>query len=433
MARRFIPVAGIAVVVVAVVALLSAGGGDRHTVHATLSAANDVIPGIEVRSAGQKVGEVSEVNATKDGRAHVTLALDDAVWPLPAGSSIRPRLGSSVAYSGRWIALDLPRHSSGTIPEGGSIHATTAVEVDQVLSTFDLPTRRNLARTIAAGANLANRAKTGLARTLDRTPPALAQVDGLFRDLTASESDLHQLLRSTDRVVDAMVATDPGIETLISGAATTFSATADRAQRLEELLQRTPPVLVAGRKTLATADRTLGKARTLAVGLRPGLASLRRSAAPLNDLLAGVLDIGPTARATLAAARQGSPSLSRLLARVRRLSPQLKSAADQAGPQLACIRPYSPEIAGTASTWTSFLSYGDTQDKYARVIATALPFPNALPTVPPGLQTLVRDVFPRPPGQNAGQPWYLPECGVGEGVLSATNDPEMKVTRGGAR
>jgi hypothetical protein len=38
----------------------------------------------------------------------------------------------------------------------------------------------------------------------------------------------------------------------------------------------------------------------------------------------------------------------------------------------------------------------------------------------PGL----RYAFPRPPGYNAGQSWFLPECGAGPEALDASKDPE---------
>jgi len=38
----------------------------------------------------------------------------------------------------------------------------------------------------------------------------------------------------------------------------------------------------------------------------------------------------------------------------------------------------------------------------------------------PGL----RYAFPFPPGYLAGQPWYLPECGITPDAFDASKDPE---------
>jgi hypothetical protein len=40
----------------------------------------------------------------------------------------------------------------------------------------------------------------------------------------------------------------------------------------------------------------------------------------------------------------------------------------------------------------------------------------------PGL----RYAFPRPPGYNADQPWFLPECKAGRDALDPTKDPESR-------
>ena len=422
MARLLIPVALVAALI-AVLVVVSSGGDESHRVRATLDAAQDVIPGIEVRTAGQKVGKVDGVETTKDGRAEVTLTLDDAIWPLPTGTKIRPRFGSSISYSGRWIELELPRSNRGTVAENGEIEAVSAVEVDRLLGAFDADTRVDLGQTVRRGGATLDRSRKGLTGTIERTPATLGQVNALFRDLSANKDDLHQLLVSTDRVVSTMAGADGSVGQILDGAARTFRATNDRAADLERILQDTPSVLVQGRRTLAKAEVTLDKAQQLTKAINPGVISLRRTARPLNDVLDTLTDIGPTARTTLATARPGFAAHRDAARPPARSGPTLKSTTEEAGRQSECIRPYTPEWRGMASTWTSFLSYGDSQDKYARALATALPFPNALPMVPPALESLVNVVFPRPPGQNAGQPWFIPECGVGEGVLSAGQRP----------
>jgi len=34
--------------------------------------------------------------------------------------------------------------------------------------------------------------------------------------------------------------------------------------------------------------------------------------------------------------------------------------------------------------------------------------------------------FPRPPGTDAGQPWFLPQCGAGPDALDPNKDPEAR-------
>jgi hypothetical protein len=46
--------------------------------------------------------------------------------------------------------------------------------------------------------------------------------------------------------------------------------------------------------------------------------------------------------------------------------------------------------------------------------------------------------FPRPPGDSAGQPWFLPECGITKDAYDPSKDPEGKAgaaqtTRGASK
>jgi hypothetical protein len=110
-------------------------------------------------------------------------------------------------------------------------------------------------------------------------------------------------------------------------------------------------------------------------------------------------------------------------------SAQLRPLAEQLAPMLACMRPYTPELAGFISNWTSFLKNYDGVGHYARM--RILAGPTSLTSTP----EIATDAFlaaaggtkyamPRPPGLNAGQPRFLPQCGAGPESLDPSKDPE---------
>ena len=111
--------------------------------------------------------------------------------------------------------------------------------------------------------------------------------------------------------------------------------------------------------------------------------------------------------------------------------PQLGSIGRQSVEQLKCIRPYTPDAVAFFTNWADFLSATDGKDKYIRAnvqLLTPAPY-NAITgnsadiaKAFPGL----RYAFPRPPGLNAGQPWFLPECGAGKDSLDPSKDPEAR-------
>jgi hypothetical protein len=147
-----------------------------------------------------------------------------------------------------------------------------------------------------------------------------------------------------------------------------------------------------------------------------------------------VLRVGPDAQRALATTRAAGPDLDAFLDRARTLMPSLRDIGRQGATQLACIRPYSPEIAGFLSTWgPGAFGSSDGKDTYLRATLGTFPFPDALPF---GSGTLTRlfpvtMAFPRPPGDLAGQPWYQPGCGVDASAYDADADPESNLPRSG--
>jgi phospholipid/cholesterol/gamma-HCH transport system substrate-binding protein len=153
-------------------------------------------------------------------------------------------------------------------------------------------------------------------------------------------------------------------------------------------------------------------------------------------VLAGLRDIGPDARSTLATARTSAPSITRLLDRATRVAPTIGSIASRSAKALDCIRPYSPELAMFASTWSDWMSATDGKDHYTRAtLQNYLPASfNSEPLTPaqaaranPGLTY----GFPYPPGALAGQPWFQPQCGAGPEALDPAKDQESTTTGAG--
>jgi hypothetical protein len=118
----------------------------------------------------------------------------------------------------------------------------------------------------------------------------------------------------------------------------------------------------------------------------------------------------------------------------------VQSILTDATPMLECLRPYTPELAGVAVNWNSWVSkyfpvktqlgrqHPGGQDHYARVLIVASPtsdhaYPKDTPSTS---QLLLGKIYamPRPPGLGVDKPWFLPQCGVTEDALNAAKDPE---------
>lgn len=427
--------AALAAVVLVIVVLAAGGGGSGHDLWVTVPDATDALAGQEIHAAGQTVGHIASIEPVAHGRAvRIELELDNSAWPLPSGSKFALRWGGTISYSNRYVSLIKGPAGAAPLQEGQTLPAADfaiPVEFDQLIGTFTPPVRAGLKSFLDNAGTTFRVAQPDLRRAIATAPPALGQAGAVLQDLDANESALNTLLVSTDHVVSAANAANPGVGQLVSGAATTFSAIASQTNALKQALSYAPPTLLDARLTLAHANTTLGTAGTLLTRLAPGVKQLQLLAGPLDTALGTLVSVGPDAVHTVRSAAAAAPALTPLLGKLTTLMPKLGSIGKQSVSELSCIRPYTPDIVAFFSNWADWLSPTDRQDRYGRANAESL-LPasyNAETGTPaqaaaefPGLTY----GFPRPPGFNAGQPWFLPQCGAGPDAVNPADDPEAK-------
>jgi virulence factor Mce-like protein len=427
---RGLAIGGVLLLLVAVLVVATAGSGRPRVVSAMFTSATNVVPGLEVRAAGVRVGKIRDITY-EDGQDRFELQIsDERIWPLRQGTRATIRFGGTIGYVSRYVELVPGPASAPAIPDGGLIPASrtvTPLDVDQVLRLLDARTRADLRRLLDRGALTVDGLQTRVRQLLRRTPAVTDEAVALLGDLGHDPRTLAQLVRSTDRVVGAAQAAQPNLDALLARADTTFGALAGRTPELQRTLDRLPPALAELRSTFAHADGSLTAVNRLAEQLAPAAVELHRTTPPLNATLAELRTVAPRLRATLATARRASPSLRDLLTEARPLVDDLASISTQAETELNCIRPYSPEIAAFFDGWGGFVKNGDGIDKYFRVLATAPTIPFGTPMTSAEalkLEPWLTYAFPRPPGLNAKKPWFLPECGVGKDVMDPSKDPE---------
>jgi virulence factor Mce-like protein len=414
-------------------ALSNGGAAATHSVAVIERDAPDLLAGDWVMAAGQRVGNVGAISPVEGGRAvKIVFDLGGSAWPLPRGSRFDLRWGGSASFFNRYVELTMGPHGEPPIPNGSMIPAgdfSAPAELDTVTSVFSPTVRRATTELIDRGGVAFRAASAPLRAALIAAPPALHQASKVLQDLQDSNTDLNQLLRSTDQVVNTVQTADPGIGQLLSGAGTTFAAVAAKDSQLVTAIDRVPGALIQTRTTLASANGTLTAADQLLRRLSPGINTVRAIATPLDDVLGSVTHVGPRVAATLTTARNATPRLNPLLTLATTLMPEIGSIGRQATTALQCIRPYSPDIAGFANNWGDFLSWSDGKDRVIRatiqnIVAApvnGLPYNSATAAkLFPGLTY----AFPRPPGDAAGEPWFLPQCGITPNALNPAHDPE---------
>lgn len=431
---------GLIALALLVVLLTSLGGdetdGGRH-LFVDVESANTVIEGQPIREAGVDVGRVIGVDPIEEGRAaRIELALDEGVRPLTTKSLMTLRWGGTASFGNRYI--DLRRDPGGDAIEEGEAFPTARfvapVEFDKLLRAFPESARERLRSFIDNGGSALDASSRELEEVVRSSPSAVEEASLVLADLNADQAALHTLVRSADRVLAAVDDAQPGTRELLSGASATFAALSDEREALAAGIEQAPSTFTRARTTLARAEGTLRSAGEVTRRLRPGVAKLRSIARPLSNILETADDVGPDASKTLGSLRRAVPDLTRLLARAADRSPQLESIGRQADDNLECIRPYTPDIASFFSNWGDFFSVPDKQDKVIRAqVQNYFPIQHNIQTINAGQLAKqypgIEYGFPRPPGTNAGQPWFLPECGAGPDALDPSKDPEARPFR----
>jgi phospholipid/cholesterol/gamma-HCH transport system substrate-binding protein len=420
--------------------LLTTGASNvsgSHNVWVTVPNATGVLAGQQIRAAGVVSGSVDSIAAVDHGHAaRLELTIDNSIWPLPRGTTMDVRWGGTVSYVNRYINLVRGPAGAPPIALHGAFPAKDFMvpqEFDSFLNTFTAPVRANLRKFLHNAGGTFNAVKPNLENALDSAPPALTQVSDVLADLDSNEAALNDLVRDGGSVVAGVNAADPGLQSLITNAATTFGAFASRTQQLDTVLQRAPGMFKQTRTTLAMAQPTLALAQKVTARIAPGVEQVDDDAAPLDGLLVTLHQVGPDAVSALASAHSATPALNPLLSRATNLMPTLKSIGSQAVHELECIRPYTPDIVAFTSDWGDFLSGVEGKDHYFRAMVQS--------EVPATYNDQIYDsaemkkafpwiayAYPPPPGYAAGQPWFLPQCNEGPDTLNANDDPENNGT-----
>src|SRR4051794_29777177 len=89
-----------------------------YRVHARFVNASQLVRGNLVQVAGRPVGEVEEIELTANGRADVTLRIDDDLAPLREGTEITVRQASLSGVANRYLDLHLAPDSAKNLPDG---------------------------------------------------------------------------------------------------------------------------------------------------------------------------------------------------------------------------------------------------------------------------------------------------------------------------
>ena len=284
--------------------------------------AASIVPGNEVRIGGVRVGLIEDVVpiAEDDGgvKAGLVMKLDRSVQPLPVDSTVVVRARSALGL--KYLEINRGTSDDG-FAEGGTIPVSQArpepVEYDQLINTFDTPTREAIKVNLAEfGSALAGRGPD-LNEAIGLLKPFLPRLERATRNLASQNTNLagfFDALRQSASAVAPIAETQAQMFVNLDGALGAFAEIA--RPYLQESISKTPPTLQATTRTLPT--------------IRPFLVNNRKFIEDLGPAAIAIDKYGPTIERALTVAvpaLETSPQLN------DQLAPTAASLARLAGDQ----------------------------------------------------------------------------------------------------
>jgi virulence factor Mce-like protein len=253
--------------------------------------ASTLIPGNDVRIGGVRVGFVESVEPIQEAngsvRAKLDLKLDKNAEPLPKDSSVIVRSQSALGL--KYLEID-KGHSSQGYPAGSILPLRAAhpqpVEIDQVLNTFDPPTRTAIRQNLVAfGDALAGRGPD-LNAALGQLRPLLDRLEPVARNLAAPSTGLERFVRALSAAAAEVAPVADTQARLFVSLDSTFGALA-RVSRpfIQETISETPPTFDTVTRTGPEIRRFLAHSAVLFHDLRPGVRALSETSPELASAL----------------------------------------------------------------------------------------------------------------------------------------------------
>ena len=282
-------------VIVAVFLAYNANNGfpfvPSYSLHVQVANASELTHDAEVHMGGALVGFVDSVQPerTPSGQpiAVLGLKLNRSIARLPVDSTFTIRLKGSIGQ--KYLDIGLGR-SSQTFADGATVplrNTSASVDLDQVLSMFDPPTRQGVtASTIGFSDGLSGRG-VGLNDAIGAFVPLLTHLGPVAQNLSAPQTDLGGFFRGLERFAGALAPVAGTNAALFAHLDGTFRALASVSTPfLQQTISQTPPLFESVIAASPVIRPFLTDSAALFSELRPAIAQVPQSAPVLADAFA---------------------------------------------------------------------------------------------------------------------------------------------------
>jgi phospholipid/cholesterol/gamma-HCH transport system substrate-binding protein len=299
----------------------------------------------EVRISGLNVGRVKSKELGTGTHTLVELEIDPEFAPVPRNTRALLRQKSLLGQI--YVELTPGDPSSGMLDDGETLKGSQveeSVELDEIVRTFDRPTRRNFQSWVEELSTAVSRGRgTHLNDAIGNLPRFVGNGADVLEILDEQEPAVRGLIRNAGSVQGELNRRYGELGDLVVNANSFFSAVASRDDALAETISILPTFLDESRVTVARLERFAGDTRPLVQDLIPVAIALRPT----------VHDVGELAPDLKALFRDLDP----LIDESEHTLPQAARFLRGAAPLFEALHVYLPEL----NPILSFLNYQQQQ------------------------------------------------------------------------
>jgi ABC-type transporter Mla subunit MlaD len=319
-----------------------------YRVHVLFGAeATQLTQNSEVRISGVKIGKVMSTRP-KGRRIDALIELERPYAPLPADARAVVRFKTLLGES--FVEMSPGDKDGPKVADGGQLptrNVASTQTVDEVLSTFDRPTRRAFKRFLTDFATATKGRGESINSLLGNAAPAASDLHRLATVLDAEGPALSTLIRDSGRALNRIGDRAADVRTLVGAGDEVLGATAAQDRALTETVRLLPGFLGRLRHTMTGVD-----AATADAG--PALRTLRPVAPLVRPALQGTVELIPQLRTAFRRidpivrdSRRTLPALTRLLRASRPVVDALHPAGRELVPVLQLLELYRRDVVGS--------------------------------------------------------------------------------------
>ncbi len=307
----------------------------------------------DVRVSGVPIGKVVGKELDPNGnRTLAELELEPRYAPLRADA--RAILRQKTLLGETYIEMTLGSKKAKAIPEDGRLadaRVAPAVDFDELLDTFDKPTRKVFQQWQASQAAAGEGQAQNINDALGSLPQFVDSAQSVVDTLGKRKEALGALTRETGQTFEAITRNEGALQNLITDNAKVFRTLSSRRERLAETIVAFPTFLQESRSTLRRLSKFSRDTTPLVRDLGPVLTDVQPTLASLRTLSPDLEKLFTDLRPLIAAGRTGFPALSRVL---RGVDPALA----ETGPFLQQLNPILEFLETQQPTVSDFFGVG---------------------------------------------------------------------------